>query len=49
MTSGFGVLANQGIRVEPYLLERVLDRDGHVLETHHAGVARRRSTRAPAS
>jgi penicillin-binding protein 1A len=34
MTSSFGVLTNQGIRVDPHLLERVLDRDGHVLETH---------------
>jgi penicillin-binding protein 1A len=34
MTSSFGTLANQGIRVEPYLVQRVLDRDGHVLEAH---------------
>ena len=34
MTSSFGVLANQGIRVEPHLLQRVLDRDAHVLEAY---------------
>ncbi len=36
MTSAFGVLANNGIRVEPYLIQRVLDRHGHVLEIHEA-------------
>jgi penicillin-binding protein 1A len=34
LTSAYGVLANQGIRVPPHLLERVVDRDGHLLESH---------------
>ncbi len=34
MTGAYAVFANQGIRVEPFGVERVLDRQGHVLETH---------------
>jgi len=34
LTSAYAVLANQGIRVPPHMLERVLDRDGHLLESH---------------
>ncbi|MFH1143885.1 MAG: PBP1A family penicillin-binding protein [Candidatus Eisenbacteria bacterium] len=34
MTSAFSVFGNQGIRVEPYLIERIYDRYGHAVETH---------------
>ncbi|MBD3236177.1 MAG: PBP1A family penicillin-binding protein [Candidatus Eisenbacteria bacterium] len=34
MTAAYGVLANQGIRVTPHSIARVLDRRGHPLEVH---------------
>lgn len=34
MVRAYGVLANQGIRLEPYAIERIEDRNGRVLETH---------------
>jgi len=34
MVRAYGVLANQGIRLEPYAVERIEDRNGRVLETH---------------
>lgn len=34
MTTGYGVWANDGVRCEPYVVERVLDRDGEVLYEH---------------
>ncbi len=34
MTSAYAVFANNGIRVEPYLIERVYDQHGHLLEMH---------------
>ncbi len=34
LTSAYSAFANHGIRVEPYLIERVLDQSGHVLQTH---------------
>ncbi|MBY0449532.1 MAG: PBP1A family penicillin-binding protein [Cyanobacteria bacterium] len=34
MTSSFGVLANQGVMVEPYAIESVKDREGRVLFEH---------------
>ena len=36
MVRAYGVLANQGIRLEPYAIERIEDRNGRVLETHSA-------------
>ena len=33
MTSAYGAFANEGVRVEPYLVEEVRRRDGTVLET----------------
>lgn len=36
MTAAYGVLANQGIRVAPYSIARVVDRRGHPLEEHRA-------------
>ena len=33
MTSAYGAFANQGVRVEPYLVESVRSREGTVLET----------------
>ena len=35
MTSAYGAFANEGVRVEPYLVEEVRRRDGTVLETVH--------------
>jgi penicillin-binding protein 1A len=32
MVRGFGVLANQGKRVEPFFIKKIIDRTGHVLE-----------------
>jgi len=32
MVRGFGVLANQGKRVEPFFIKKIVDRTGHVLE-----------------
>ena len=32
MVRGFGVLANQGKRVEPFFIKKVVDRTGHILE-----------------
>jgi penicillin-binding protein 1A len=34
MTAAYAVFANNGIRVEPYSVERVLDRHGHRLDGH---------------
>jgi penicillin-binding protein 1A len=34
MTAGYGAWANDGERCEPYLIERVVDRDGEVLYEH---------------
>jgi len=39
MTSAFSVFGNQGIRLEPYWIERIFDRDGHVLEVHEPSSA----------
>ena len=33
--AGYAAFANQGLHVEPYLIQRVTGRDGHVLEEHH--------------
>jgi penicillin-binding protein 1A len=34
MASGYGVWANDGVRCEPYVIERILDREGEVLYEH---------------
>ncbi|MBN2564795.1 MAG: transglycosylase domain-containing protein, partial [Candidatus Eisenbacteria bacterium] len=34
MVKAYGVLANQGARLEPYAIERIEDRSGRVLERH---------------
>ncbi len=34
MTVGYGTWANDGVRCDPYVIERVLDRDGEVLYEH---------------
>ncbi|MCK4413250.1 MAG: PBP1A family penicillin-binding protein [Candidatus Eisenbacteria sp.] len=34
LTSAYGVFGNQGIRVAPHLIDRVLDRHGHLLDAH---------------
>jgi penicillin-binding protein 1A len=34
MVKAYGVLANQGARLEPYAIERIEDRSGRVLEKH---------------
>jgi penicillin-binding protein 1A len=34
MAVGYGVWANDGVRCEPYLIERILDRHGEVLYAH---------------
>jgi penicillin-binding protein 1A len=34
MVKAYGVLANQGTRLEPYAIERIEDRSGRVLERH---------------
>ena len=39
MTSAFSVFGNQGIRVEPHLIERIVDRYGHTLSTHEPASA----------
>jgi penicillin-binding protein 1A len=39
MASAYSVLANGGFRVEPYLLERVTDRDGQVIYQANPAVA----------
>jgi len=36
MTCAYALFGNQGIRVEPYTAERVLDRRGHLLESHQS-------------
>jgi penicillin-binding protein 1A len=36
MVKAYGVLANQGTRLEPYAVERIEDRSGRVLATHMA-------------
>jgi penicillin-binding protein 1A len=36
MVKAYGVLANQGTRLEPYAVERIEDRNGRVLTTHMA-------------
>jgi penicillin-binding protein 1A len=35
LTSSYSAFANQGIRAEPYFIEKVVDRDGNVLEQNH--------------
>lgn len=35
MTSAFGVLANQGVRVEPYAIEKIVDDSGHEVYREH--------------
>jgi len=32
MVAAFGTFANQGLRMKPYLIERILDRDGNLIE-----------------
>jgi penicillin-binding protein 1A len=34
LTAAYGTLVNQGIRLEPYTIESVVDANGQVLETH---------------
>ena len=34
MAAGFSTLANKGLRRDPYVIERILDRDGQVLYQH---------------
>lgn len=34
VASAYATLANQGVRIEPYLIEKVFSRDGRVLEEH---------------
>lgn len=34
LTGAYGTFLNQGIRLEPYLIESVLDANGNILETH---------------
>jgi penicillin-binding protein 1A len=36
ITSAFSVLANQGVRVEPYAIEKILDSSGNVVYQHQA-------------
>ena len=36
MVRAYGVLANQGIQLEPYAIDRIEDRNGRVLEVHSA-------------
>ncbi len=35
MTNAFNTIANQGIRLTPFMITRVVDAQGHVLEEHH--------------
>ncbi len=35
ITSAIGVLANQGVRAEPYAVEKILDTDGRIVYQHH--------------
>jgi penicillin-binding protein 1A len=35
MTSAFGVLANQGVRAEPYAIEKIVDDGGHEVYRQH--------------
>jgi penicillin-binding protein 1A len=35
-TSAYSVFPNQGVRMKPYLIEKVLDREGNLLEEHRA-------------
>ncbi len=39
MVTAYGVLANQGVKLEPYAIERVEDRSGRILE-QHTGMSR---------
>ena len=39
LTTGFAVFANGGFRVEPYLIDRLLDANGHLLEAADPRVA----------
>ncbi len=39
LTSAFAVFGNQGIRVEPYWIERIVDRYGHTIEAHEPSSA----------
>ena len=34
LAAAYTTLANQGVRIDPFLIERVSTRDGHVLEEH---------------
>lgn len=34
MVTAYGVLANQGVRLEPYAIDRIEDRNGRILEQH---------------
>lgn len=36
MVGTYGVLANQGEKVEPYYIKKIIDRTGHVFEENHA-------------
>jgi len=38
MVRGYGVLANSGKKVEPYYIEKIVDRTGHVIEAHEPQV-----------
>ncbi|MEO0070240.1 MAG: PBP1A family penicillin-binding protein, partial [candidate division WOR-3 bacterium] len=35
MTSAFGVIDNQGIRVEPVIIRKIVDRDGNIIEKYN--------------
>ncbi len=35
MTNAFNTIANQGIRLTPFMITRIVDDQGHVLEEHH--------------
>ena len=35
LTAAFATFANQGLRMRPYLIERIADRDGNVIEQTH--------------
>ncbi|HHJ18347.1 MAG TPA: PBP1A family penicillin-binding protein, partial [Gammaproteobacteria bacterium] len=39
LASGYAVLANQGYRVEPYLIQQIRDRDGQLIYEHFPEVA----------
>uniref|UniRef100_A0A7V3UZV0 PBP1A family penicillin-binding protein n=1 Tax=candidate division WOR-3 bacterium TaxID=2052148 RepID=A0A7V3UZV0_UNCW3 len=35
MTNAFNTIANQGVRLNPYLITKIEDAQGHILEEHH--------------